>query len=250
MPRIGTPKLSYLLADTFKKHNIKMGRAGLNDLLAANGMLVRQKKRKPKTTNSNHRYRRYQNLIKDLPIIRPNQVWVCDITYITLADRFAYLSLITDAYSKMILGYNLCRTLESKGAIKALEMALGSWDCSVRQLIHHSDRGIQYCCDDYTNILSEARISISMTQKGDPYENAIAERVNGILKTEFALSAVFNSFEQAAVLIDESITIYNKQRPHASCDYLIPEQAHQTTGILKKRWKNYYKKQAIPVIPK
>ena len=121
-------------------------------------------------------------------------------------------------------------------------MALGSWDCSVRQLIHHSDRGIQYCCDDYTNILSAARISISMTQKGDPYENAIAERVNGILKTEFGLNAVFKSFEQAVVLIDESVSTYNKLRPHASCDYLIPEQAHQTTGTLKKRWKNYYKK--------
>lgn len=242
MPRIGTPKLSYLLADAFKKHDIKMGRAGLNDLLAANGMLVRQKKRKPKTTNSNHRYRRYQNLIKDLEIFRPDQVWVCDITYITVESKFAYLSLITDAYSKMIVGYNLYPTLESKGALKALEMALGSWDCSIRQLIHHSDRGVQYCCDDYTNILSNARISISMTQKGDPYENAIAERVNGILKSEFGLSGVFKSFEQAEVLIAESISTYNKQRPHASCDYLIPEQAHQTSGILKKRWKNYYKK--------
>ena len=147
-----------------------VGRAGLNDLLAAKGMLVRQKKRKPKTTNSNHRYRRYQNLIKELSIIRPNQVWVCDITYITLADKFAYLNLITDAYSKMVVGYNLYSTLESKGAIKALEMALGSCDCSVSQLIHHSDRGIQYCCDDYTNILSAAKLSISMTQKGDPYK--------------------------------------------------------------------------------
>ena len=148
MPRIGTPKLSYLLADAFKKHDIKMGRAGLNDLLAANGMLVRQKKRKPKTTNSNHRYRRYQNLIKDLEIFRPDQVWVCDITYITVESKFAYLSLITDAYSKMIVGYNLYPTLESKGALKALEMALGSCDCSVRQLIHHSDRGGQYISSD------------------------------------------------------------------------------------------------------
>jgi putative transposase len=243
MPRIGTPKLSYILSDQFRQHDIKMGRAGLNDLLAANGMLVRQKKRKPKTTNSNHRYRRYQNLIKDLPIIRPEQVWVCDITYITVEDRFAYLSIITDAYSRMILGYNLCPTLESKGAITALQMALGSWDCSSGQLIHHSDRGVQYCCDDYTAILISLGISISMTQKGDPYENAIAERVNGILKSEFGLGSALKSFEEARILVDKSIEIYNKERPHASCDYLIPEKAHQTTGILKRRWKNYYKPQ-------
>lgn len=241
MPRIGTPKLSYLLADSFKRHDIKMGRAGLNDLLSANGMLVRQKKRKPKTTNSNHWYRRYQNLIIDLEIVRPEQVWVCDITYITVLDKFAYLSIITDAYSRMIVGYYLCNTLESKGSIMALKMALGSWNCSVGKLIHHSDRGVQYCCDEYTSILLDLGISISMTQKGDPYENAIAERVNGILKSEFGLCSVFNSFDQAELQIAQSISIYNEKRPHASCNYLIPEQAHRTQGILKKRWKNYYK---------
>lgn len=239
MPRIGTPKLSYMLSDTFKEHSIKLGRAGLNDLLAANGMLVRQKKRKPKTTDSNHRYRRYQNLIKDLPITRPEQVWVCDITYVAIGDRFAYLSLITDAYSRMILGHHLCPTLESKGAINALQMALGSWDCSSGPLIHHSDRGVQYCCDEYTSILTSLNIAISMTQKGDPYENAIAERVNGILKSEFGLGAVLKTFEEAAQLVDKSIEIYNRERPHASCNYLIPEQAHQTKGTLKRRWKNY-----------
>lgn len=249
MPRIGTPKLLHLLSGPFKQHHIKMGRAGLNDLLAANGMLVRQKKRKPKTTNSNHRYRRYQNLIKDLTIIRPEQVWVCDITYLTVGDRFAYLSIITDAYSRMILGYNLCPTLESKGAINALQMALGSWDCSSGKLIHHSDRGVQYCCDDYTSILLNNGIAISMTQKGDPYENAIAERVNGILKSEFGLGSVFKSFEEAMTVVDKSIEIYNKERPHASCDYLIPEQAHQTTGILKRRWKNYYKSRKLNESP-
>jgi transposase InsO family protein len=240
MPRIGTPKLSHLLHDPFIQHNIKMGRAGLNDLLAANGMLVRQKKRKPKTTNSNHRYRRYQNLIKDLAIIRPEQVWVCDITYVTINDRFAYLSIVTDAYSRMIVGYHIHPTLESKGAIKALEMALGNWNCSAGSLIHHSDRGVQYCCDEYTSILLKLGISISMTQKGDPYENAIAERVNGILKSEFGIGLVLQSFEEASELIDRSISIYNQQRPHASCDYLMPEQAHKIQGILKRRWKNYY----------
>jgi putative transposase len=241
MPRIGTPKLSFMLADTFRQLNIKMGRAALNEVLAANGMLVRQKKRKPKTTDSRHRYRRYPNLIKELEINRPDLVWVCDITYISLNDRFAYLSIITDAYSRKIVGYHLYPTLESIGAVKALEMALGSWDCSGGTLIHHSDRGIQYCCDEYTGILSKYGIAISMTQKGDPYENAIAERVNGILKTEFLGNSVFNSFDEASLRIDESVATYNNQRPHASCDYLIPDKAHETTGILRKRWKNYRK---------
>jgi putative transposase len=250
MPRIGTPKLAFMLKESFVQHGIKMGRAGLNDLLSEHGMLVRKKRRKPKTTDSNHWYRRYQNLIKNIEINRPEQVWVCDITYISLIDCFAYLSLITDAYSRKIVGYCLNKTLESRGPIDALEMALGSWDCSLGKLIHHSDRGVQYCCNEYTGILIDAGILISMTQKGDPYENAIAERINGILKTEFNLADTFDEFEQASAAVNQSIMVYNEVRPHASCDYLTPEQAHEKNGVLNKKWKNYkkYRKQNEEII--
>lgn len=242
MPRIGTPKLSFMLKEPFKKHNIKMGRAGLNDLLSAHGMLVRKKRRKPKTTDSNHWYRRYQNLIEGSTIIQPNQVWVSDITYICIKDRFAYLSLITDAYSRKILGYYLCESLESVGPLKALKMALETIQGSYDRPIHHSDRGVQYCCNEYTSTLMDNGILISMTQKGDPYENAIAERVNGILKSEFAVGIVFLNSQQASVAIDESIVTYNQIRPHASCEYLTPEQAHEKKGELQRKWKNYKRK--------
>jgi transposase InsO family protein len=242
LPRIGTPKLHFMLTENFRKHNIKMGRAALNDLLSAHGMLVRNKKRKPKTTDSNHWYRRYSNLILGWQITEPNQVWVSDITYITIKDRFAYLSLITDAYSRKILGYCLCQTLESIGPIMALKMALQTLHKNEMRPIHHSDRGVQYCCYDYTTLLNDRGLSISMTQKGDPYENAIAERVNGILKSEFNVGVVFGNIEQATSVVDQSIVSYNQLRPHASCNYLTPEQAHLVKGELKRRWKNYRRK--------
>lgn len=239
MPRIGTRKLHYMLTDTLQKHNISIGRNSLFDLLAEYGLLVRRRKRKrTNTTNSNHPFRKYPNLIRGMEVLRPNSLWVSDITYISLREGFCYLSLVTDAYSRKIVGYCLYPTLKKEGSLYALQMGLRSLaDKPDTALIHHSDRGLQYCCSAYTSLLESKKMGISMTEKGDPYENAIAERVNGILKDEFALDSDFDTFEQAQNAVDRAVTIYNEQRPHGSCDNLTPEQAHQKQGLLKSKWK-------------
>jgi putative transposase len=236
MPRIGTRKLHYMLETTLRHHNITIGRDKLFDLLAEQGLLVRRRKRsKVITTNSHHRFRRYPNLVRGMEVTRPNQLWVSDITYLSLDCGFGYLSLITDAYSRKIVGYKLHESLHTEGPISALEMALAHY-CPTGVLTHHSDRGTQYCCDNYTDILINRGISISMTENGDPYENALAERVNGILKSEFELDRALGNFEQAGCIIDDVIRIYNEQRPHASCNYLTPQQAHGQQGPLPHRW--------------
>ena len=237
MPRIGTRKLHYLLGDALQRHGISIGRNKLFDLLSDYGLLVRRRKRKGvSTTDSNHPFRKYPNLVRELQVLRPNHLWVSDITYLSLIDGFCYLSLVTDAYSRKIVGYCLHPTLKKEGPIQALKMAVA--DRVYRQpLIHHSDRGLQYCCGDYISLLGQSGISISMTEKGDPYENAIAERVNGILKSEFELDSAFSSFEAAKAAVDKAIDIYNHQRPHSSCNYLTPVQAHLQQGLLPTKWK-------------
>lgn len=239
MPRLGTRKLYYLLSETLLKHNINIGRDKLFDLLAEYGLLIRRRKRKRvNTTDSNHPFRKYPNLIRDLNVLRPNHLWVSDITYISITDNFCYLSLVTDAYSRKIVGYCLHPTLKKEGPLQALNMALENYKVSeTERLLHHSDRGLQYCCTDYIATLEDNNICISMTEKGDPYENAIAERVNGILKTEFMLDRDFENLEAANAATEAAIVTYNNQRPHSSCDYLTPEQAHVTTGKLPSRWK-------------
>jgi len=227
-----------MITETLQKHDISIGRDGLFDLLAEYGLLVRRRKRKRvSTTDSNHPFRKYPNLIRELKVLRPNSLWVSDITYISLTDSFCYLSLVTDAYSKKIVGYCLHPTLKKEGPLKALKMALSSLAAvSGATPIHHSDRGLQYCCSDYIHLLESRAMPISMTEKGDPYENAIAERVNGILKDEFALDQDFENPQQATKTVEIAIAIYNQQRPHASCDYLTPDIAHQQEGQLKQRW--------------
>lgn len=238
MPRIGTRKLHYLLAETLVEHEIEIGRDKLFDLLSDYGMLVRhRKRRKVYTTDSNHPFRKYPNLIRELVVLEPNQLWVSDITYISLLSGFAYLSLITDAYSRKIVGYCLYPTLEKEGPLYALKMALSQWNIHTA-LMHHSDRGLQYCCAEYTGLLNAHGIAISMTEMGDPYENAIAERVNGILKHELELKRIFKSFQEAENAICRAVQIYNTQRPHSSCNYLTPMEAHQKEGVLQKRWKH------------
>jgi putative transposase len=245
MPHIGTRKLQSMLTETMLLHDIDIGRDGLFDLLADYSMLIRKRKRrKIYTTDSNHPFRKYPNIIKELTIIAPNQVWVSDITYITLLNNFCYLSLITDAYSRKIVGFCLYPTLEKEGPLNALEMALLTWSNPLKsKLIHHSDRGLQYCSNAYTAKLFGNSASISMTERGDPYENAIAERVNGILKSEFLLNRTFKNLEEATSVVAESISIYNSQRPHGSCDYLTPDQAHLKTGPLTPRWRPKIKKE-------
>ncbi len=236
LPRSGVPQLYQKLQQPLADHGIKMGRDGLYNLLGNHGYLLRYRRRKPYTTDSNHPYKKYPNLIKEALLTHPGQLWVSDITYLRLTQGFCYLSIITDAYSRKIVGYKLHPTLHSEGAVDALIMAASK---SKRQqnLIHHSDRGVQYCCTDYVQMLEHFGINISMTENGDPYENAIAERVNGILKTEFLLNKIFATYHEAITAVDFAIDKYNHVRPHASCDYLTPAMAHEQSGLLKKRWK-------------
>lgn len=192
--------------------------------------------------------KKYPNLIKDIELTGPEQLWVSDITYIRTLQGFSYLSLITDAYSRKIVGHALSSTLEATGPLEALEMALAERKgASPERLIHHSDRGVQYCCWDYVQILQKSFISISMTQSGSPYDNALAERVNGILKTDFFPQKMYTHHNEAKSAIDKIIAIYNCVRPHTSIDYLTPEIAHEKQGEIPKRWKKYprYKKKEV-----
>ena len=215
-----------------------MGRDALFALLAEQGLLIRQRSaRKPKTTFSNHWLRKYPNLIVSLLFNRPNQVWVADITYLLVGTGFGYLFLLTDGYSRKIIGYALAASLAAESAVKALGMAIRQRPAGV-STIHHSDRGSQYCCWDYMALLDKAKIAPSMTQTGDPRENAIAERVNGILKSEL-LRKRYDNLEQACQELPRIISLYNVERPHLSLDLLTPSEAHEQEGTLKRRWKTY-----------
>lgn len=237
--RIGTRKLKGEMKDFLAAHDFKIGRDAMFNLLAERGLLVTKRRRTGAvTTLSKHRFKKYPNIIRDFIPIAPNQLWVSDITYIHLAGRFAYLSLITDAYSRKIVGFYLSRDLSAKGSLNALKMALKN-NTNRTALIHHSDRGVQYCCDAYVKLLQDNNIKISMTENGDPLENAIAERVNGILKEEL-LEEVFPEFASAQKDVAIACSTYNYLRPHGSIDNLKPAEAHQQNGELKRRWKNYY----------
>lgn len=251
IPLIGTRKLLFLLMPELEQHGIKIGRDQLFELLRFHGLLIRRRRRSVKTTDSHHWLKKYANLIKGLEVIGANQLWVSDLTYIRTLEGFSYLSLITDAFSRKIVGYDLYHTLEAVGCVNALKMAIaGLKRDSPYFLIHHSDRGIQYCSAEYVKILEDENIAISMTQSGSPYDNALAERVNGIIKNEFYPKRIYQNHKEASKAITKIIQIYNSKRPHASIDYLTPDQAHAHEGILSKRWKSYRRKkksQAEPI---
>ncbi len=236
MPRIGTRKLYYLIKNDLERLNIKIGRDVLFNFLRAEHLLIKPKRNFIKTTNSRHWMRKYPNLTKDIVVTRPEQLWVSDITYIKTDQGHGYLSLITDAYSKRIMGYELLDNLSTEGPLNALKQALKNRKYS-QEIIHHSDRGLQYCSADYTQLLKSNNIKISMTENGDPYENAVAERVNGILKYEFLLTQGFKNHLQAMAVIQESIGIYNEYRPHLSCRMLTPNIAHLQEDMQLKKWK-------------
>lgn len=232
------------LKPELKEHSIKIGRDKFFTLLRENNMLKTTKKKVTRTTFSYHHYHKYPNIIKDKTPDKSGEIIVSDITYIWIEDidNFAYLYLITDLYSRKIIGYCLSDNLKAKSAIKALKMALKQikkpQDC-----IHHSDRGIQYCCHDYTDMLSDNKILISMTENGDPLENAVAERINKTIKEEFTdkKTLSFKTMNQGLKEMPKIINFYNKQRPHRSIDMLTPEQAFNRQGELKRHWKTYYK---------
>lgn len=238
---MGGRKLYRLLQSFLSDHRIKMGRDGLFDLLAANNLLIKKKRRRYITTFSNHWMKKWPNLIRQLDVTRTNQLWVSDITYWKVAGTYLYLSLITDAYSHKIVGYYLSKTLESVGTMKALQMALKNLpDQLTEPLIHHSDRGSQYCSENYVKLLQDKGIQISMTENGDPLENAIAERINGILKEEYLNYYLPKSIVQADQHLLEAVKLYNGHRPHFSIGLLTPDIVHQQNLKTERLWKNYY----------
>lgn len=236
MHRVGTIKIYSKIKNQMTQNKIKMGRDKLFDFLRCEKMLVPKKKNYTKTTNSFHRFRKYKNSVRDLVISRPEQVWVSDITYIKTEVGNAFLSLVTDFYSKKIVGYYLADNLRTESSLKALEMAIKSRKYPKRELIHHSDRGFQYCAPTYTQMLTENKIKISMTENSDPYENAVAERVNGILKDEFDIAEGFSNHVQAVKEITHAISTYNSFRPHLSCELMTPEKAHNEGNYKLKKW--------------
>ena len=243
-PRLGTRKLFDMLQPFFKEHHIKMGRDSLFNLLHISDLLVRKRKRKISTTNSYHRFRKYPNLIIEFILTAINQLWVSDITYWKIGEKYVYISFITDAYSHKIVGYHVAKTLETIESIQALKMAFSSLNAKPVHLIHHSDRGIQYCSNSYVKLLQDYEVKISMTQNGDPLENAIAERINGIIKEEYLHNYQVNNINEAKKLLKAVVDLYNNERPHMSISNLTPNQVHKSIKKLKlnKLWKNYYKK--------
>lgn len=249
--RIGGRKLIEMLQPFILEHQIKIGRDAFFDMLARNSLLVRKRKRYVKTTNSNHWLRKYPYLIKDVVPQRPNEIWVSDITYWKIdSGENLYISLITDAYSRQIVGYHVADSLAAIESVQALKMALSALGAeSPLQLTHHSDRGVQYCSYEYVKLLQDYGIKISMTENGDPLENAIAERVNGILKDEYLNDYIKHSIKEARELIKVSVDLYNTERPHLSISMLTPNKVHYSKEDLNtnRLWKNYYSKESIIV---
>jgi len=229
---MGGRKLFEILQPFLLEHSIKMGRDAFFELLQVNNMLVRRKKRKVYTTQSFHWFRKYPNKIKGLTPTAPNQLWVSDITYWKINCGYVYISLITDAFSRKIVGYNLANTLEAIETTQALKNALRELHQMPTGLIHHSDRGLQYCSAAYVKLLNDYEIEISMTENGDPYENALAERVNGILKEEYLEEYDVDNLDQARLALALAISLYNTERPHLSCQYKTPDFIH-SNGMQK-----------------
>lgn len=211
-----------------------MGRDCLFNLLSANRLLVRKRKRRIQTTNSHHWLRKYPNLIREFVPTAPNQLWVSDITYWKLKENHVYISFITDVFSHKIVGYHVAETLEAIESIRALKMALSDLGSESHfQLIHHSDRGIQYCSYAYVKLLHDNKIEISMTENGDPLENAIAERINGIIKGEYLETYKTNNIKEAKELLKAVVELYNSERPHMSIGNLTPNKIHQSNKLIK-----------------
>ncbi|WP_220763456.1 IS3 family transposase [Flavobacterium sp. UMI-01] len=235
MPRLGTKKTYHILLKELQL--MKIGRDKLFDILRANHLLIQPKRSYHITTNSHHRFRKHQNHILELEINRPEQVWVSDITYIGKREKPCYLSIVTDAYSKKVMGYNVSDNMNVQSSVVALKMAVNQRKNKSIPLIHHSDRGLQYCANDYQSILNKNGILPSMTQNSDPYENAVAERINGILKQEFMIDKYNLDLSLMKQIVKESINIYNTQRPHYSNYMLTPKKMHEQNQIKMRTYK-------------
>ena len=240
--KMGTRKLYDKMKSELKENNIKMGRDALFTLLRNHGMLIKKNKCYHLTTDSKHFYYTAPNLLKETELKHAEQAVVCDITYIKTDEGHAYLSLVTDPYSKKIMGYALEDNMKVEMVKKALKMAHKNFQFNIAEVIHHSDRGLQYCCPDYTEFATKLGFKMSTTQKYDPYENAVAERINGILKYEFGFKDVIPNLKIAQKMIKEAVEIYNHERTHWSLDLKTPQQAHNEFDTQK--YKSYRKKTA------
>lgn len=242
-PRMGGRKLYTKLQDSFAEQGIKMGRDSFFDLLRDCNLLVKKRRNYHITTNSNHWMKKYPNLIKGVEPIGPNHILVSDITYWKAMNNHYYISFITDAFSRKIVGYHVGQTMEAMESVVALKMALKGISKDATGVIHHSDRGAQYCSSAYVNVLKKRGIKISMTENGDPLENAIAERINGIIKGEYLFQYPINSIKEAQKILDAVVSLYNDQRPHTSLNNMTPSAVHngETDRKIRRLWKNYYK---------
>jgi transposase InsO family protein len=243
MPRIGTRKLYHLLQGELKP--LGVGRDTLFRILKANHMLIKPARSYRITTNSHHRFRKHKKLVENLALERPEQVWASDITYIGGRAKHCYLSLVTDAYSKKIMGYDVSNSLSTESSLRALSMAVKQRSYT-EPLIHHSDRGLQYCSNAYQKVLQKKKIAPSMTESYDPYANAIAERVNGILKQEFLLEECQVDSKTIKLVVKEAVRIYNTKRPHYSCYMKTPEQMHRQRKINIRTYKTKANCRASP----
>lgn len=224
--RLGTRKLYHLLKPQLEKAGVRMGRDRMFEELRKRGLLLEPVPAQyPRTTQSYHNLPVFGNVIKDLEVTAPNQVWVSDITYLRTRESFVYLALITDKYSRKIVGWHAGDSLEAVGCVRALESALSELPKG-RAPIHHSDQGSQYCCHEYVNRLQESGLRISMTETDHCAENALAERMNGILKQEYGLGAELPSKEVAYLAVQQGIELYNTRRPHGALNYRMPAQVH------------------------
>jgi len=226
-PQLGGKKLYYLISEELHQLPVKIGRDAFFKILRSNSLLVRKKRRQYSTTYSKHNKQVYPNLIKELEIIKPNQVLVSDITYIKRKASFSYLSVVSDLYSRKILGYHVCNNLTFEGPLIALKNCLKDIPrTSQAKMIHHSDRGIQYSSHHYTQKLKQNQIKVSMSAKGNPYDNAVMERIMGILKQEFFLNKTYPDSVSIKKAVKEAITIYNEERPHLSLAYKTPDEVY------------------------
>jgi len=239
MPRIGSTKLYHILQFDLRHNGVFVGRDKFHKILKHLCLLVPRKKMFFRTTDSNHLFNKHSNLVKGMKLNKPEQLWVSDITYLKTSEGSMYLSLITDAYSKKIMGYEVSDNLKAESTKKALLSAIKNRNYPKRKLIHHSDRGIQYCCPEYTDVLLKNKIKVSMTTKYDPYENSIAERINGILKQEFDISNKYLRKQEIRRLVNQTVKIYNNMRPHFSCNLMTPQKAHLKGKYNYKKWGNF-----------
>ena len=225
-PRIGGRKLCKLIGPELKEAGVFVGRDRVFDVLRKHDLLVRPLPKAPRTTNSRHSLPVFRNVIQELEPTAPNQIWVSDITYLRTEGGFVYLALIMDLFSRKIVGFHCGDSLEAIGCVKALDSALAELPAN-RYPIHHSDRGCQYCCHEYVQRLWDRDLPVSMTEQNHCYENAHAERLNGILKQEYGLEMTFRDHDQARRAVAEAVCSYNCYRPHTSLDYRVPEEVHR-----------------------